>query len=118
MKRHPEGICVWHPLKEGWKCTFSAKTECGLGRCKSIVNECLGCKSIVGEPHKSDYQSLCKIYWNPEAQWRVGSCAKASHVDYIIDESGARLDPIKASKLMMGKKTLGKKEKRKKAANK
>lgn len=37
-----------------------------------IVEKCIGCNKIEG--------NFCKAYINPNARWRLGNCALASHI--------------------------------------
>ena len=104
--------CLW--TRPGQYCPHAKDyvgggPRCTINICEPIIEQCGTCKRQV----EFGGIVVCASYPKPSAQWKINpTCAMATHIERVIDEQGRMLDPIKASKLMMGRKA-GKKEKRK-----
>jgi len=87
-------ICT--TTRNGDECVFMKADGCSFegGTCSSIVEQCEGCAKV------KDYESgkYCTAFPQPEAQWRLGSCNMATHVQTESAESKKKINPIKASK--------------------
>ncbi len=85
-------------LKPGTPCDFMSPRGCTYpgGACMEIIDKCEGCGHIM----ECEGKKFCSVYPNPAAKWRRGVCNFATHVKVEMpkDESGKKINPLKAAK--------------------
>ncbi len=79
----------------------SAKEKFASGYFKPISEKCEGCDRIVA----LDDSKYCGTYAFPDAKWKTGICNFASHVKPEISTAKIKVNPLKASKRAMGKRS-------------
>ena len=89
-------------IRSGQNCPFMTKAGCSFngGVCMPILEACEGCGRII----VIDEVQYCSVSPNPLAKWKVGNCNMATHVKVETKVAATKLNPIKASKRMAGKK--------------
>jgi hypothetical protein len=72
------------------------------GACFEIVEQCEGCSRIV----QYETGKFCSVYPHPAMKWRKGVCNFATHVNKEVkkDETGKKINPLKATKRVSSKK--------------
>lgn len=73
---------------------------------KDIVEKCNGCTRILIQPsllEEVPEKKICQAYIDPESKWRNGKRCPLAPI-FKEDKKEVFIDPIKASKKMMGKK--------------
>ncbi len=66
-----------------------------------IIDKCVGCDRVI----ELESQQICKTYTSPAAKWKLGICNFASHVKPEVSTSTVKVNPLKASKRAMGKRS-------------
>lgn len=89
-------------IRKGQDCTFMSKKGCTFidGECKPAVDPCQGCDRT----YESGDDVYCMACPDPATKWRLGLCNQATHVKEKVEVDKNKLNPIKASKRMMGKR--------------
>lgn len=64
--------------------------------CEEIIDKCKGCARVIA----GDSREYCSVYTQPAMKWRRGVCNFATHakIEVIKDESGKKINPLKAAK--------------------
>lgn len=64
--------------------------------CEEIIDKCKGCAKVMA----GDGKEYCSVYPQPAKKWRKGVCNFATHakVEVPKDESGKKVNPLKAAK--------------------
>lgn len=75
-------------------CTHNKEGRCNFGEhCHPCVPECHGCNKMLS----LNGTHYCAAYPLPEAQWRLGVCALASHT-FVPDATKVRINPLKLAR--------------------
>lgn len=89
-------------IRKGQNCSMMSKNGCTYtgGACLPAVDPCQGCGRLV-EVEDGIFCTTCP---EPASKWRLGLCNQATHVKEQVEVDKTKLNPIKASKRMMGKR--------------
>jgi hypothetical protein len=88
-------------IREGKECIHQKPNGlCVIIGCENTIDLC----SERGACNQIDQEGFCKIYFKPRVIWcNIGGCGRYSNKSVKIEEE-RKLNPLKASKRMKGKK--------------